>query len=257
MDRIRRPGESHAIEDEPVARRPFPSRLLRRLDHELRSAFSARNERSYDRRLGIVTSGLQDHSRSATARPEVHHAETYQAVPPRRFRALMAAVPLAPAEATFIDLGCGKGKALFMAAELGFRRVIGVEFAPDLVAVGEANADAFAAARPGAPPVEIVCADAGSYELPAEPTVLFLYNPFDEVVVARVRENVDRSLSEHPRQLYVVYLNSLHASVLDASRQLRRMSLDAELLKPARPQLFRDLRRHEHGGDLEAVFYEA
>jgi len=39
----------------------------------------------------------------------------------------MATVPLEPAESTFVDLGSGRGRALFFAARTGFHRVIGVE----------------------------------------------------------------------------------------------------------------------------------
>jgi SAM-dependent methyltransferase len=234
-----------------------PSRVLRRLDHELRSLVSDRRERSYDRGLGIETFGRHGHAAVAMARPEFEHAGIYQGAPAERFRALMTSLPISPAHATFIDLGCGKGKALFLAADMRFRRVIGVEFAPDLAATAEKNARAYAAARPEAPRVEIVCTDAGDYELPPEPTVLFLYNPFDEHVMARVCATIDRSLAQQPRSLFVVYLNPLQARALDAARHIRRMAVHARLLDPGPAKLFRGLRRHEHGGDLQAVIYEA
>jgi Histone methylation protein DOT1 len=40
----------------------------------------------------------------------------------------------------FVDIGCGKGRAVCCAARLGVRKVIGVEYSPELCRIAEANA---------------------------------------------------------------------------------------------------------------------
>ena len=39
---------------------------------------------------------------------------------------------LDPSQLTFLDLGCGKGRAVLMASELPFREVLGVDLSPEL-----------------------------------------------------------------------------------------------------------------------------
>lgn len=231
--------------------------VLDRLDHELRSLVSNRAERRYDEALGLTTGGRHGHSAEAETQDAFEHAGIYQGVSPKRFAELVAALPLDPAQTTFIDHGSGKGKALLLAADHGFRRVIGVEFAPDLAELGARNARAYAAARPGAPPIESICADSGSWELPAEPTLLFLYNPFDAVVMERVVAATDASLRAHPRPLHVVYLNPKHPEPWTRSTELEPLPLPPHVLQPPALRRFRGIRGHEHGQDLAAVVLRA
>ena len=44
-----------------------------------------------------------------------------------------------PRESVFVDFGCGKGRTLVVAAELGFAGVRGVEFAAELCESAEKN----------------------------------------------------------------------------------------------------------------------
>lgn len=56
-----------------------------------------------------------------------------------RFRALMASLSAPVDELTFVDLGAGKGRAMLLASELPFRRIVGVEFSPELCDVARRN----------------------------------------------------------------------------------------------------------------------
>ena len=56
----------------------------------------------------------------------------YRGIWPRIFEAAMQAAPLEYSRFTFVDYGSGKGKAMFLAAEYPFKRIVGVEFAPAL-----------------------------------------------------------------------------------------------------------------------------
>jgi len=44
----------------------------------------------------------------------------------------MQAMPIDLSKFTFIDLGAGKGRALLMASDYLFQKIIGVEFMPEL-----------------------------------------------------------------------------------------------------------------------------
>ena len=60
--------------------------------------------------------------------------ERYQASDPSVLSDALAFVGLDPRAYRFIDLGCGKGRMLIVAAELGFKSCVGVEFAGELAA---------------------------------------------------------------------------------------------------------------------------
>jgi SAM-dependent methyltransferase len=115
-------------------------------------------------------------SEFAIAKP---HATAFQSVWCRNLRVLIRAARQAAPLTTFVDLGAGKGKACFYAAR-HFERVIGVEFSAELVAAAKDNLR-----RSRFRNVDFVCADATTFELPAAPSLVFLFNPFDGVVLGQ------------------------------------------------------------------------
>ena len=127
--------------------------------------------------------------------------------------------PLAPLEDTvFLDIGAGKGRALLLAAEYPFLRVDGVELNPALAAIAAANLKLRKAGAAGGPlaPVSIHRVDATHHPLPLEPTLAFLFHPFEKAVLRRFLRHVERSLLQHPRPFDLLYVNAEHASVLEA-----------------------------------------
>lgn len=130
----------------------------------------------------------------------------YQGASPWLVRELLAKIPPAGRRATFVDYGCGKGRALLLAAEAGFTKLVGVEFAPELAAVCEAN---LRRRRQRTAPVDVTVRvqDAAEFVPPAGPLVVFLYNPFRgetlRRVVARLRERAE--LAREP--VWILYAN--------------------------------------------------
>jgi len=125
---------------------------------------------------------------------------------------------------TFIDLGCGKGRALLIAAQFPFRQVRGVEFAPDLHAVAEKNvaekniAEKNIAVSRGprrCRDVRADLADAAEYPVPDGLLVVFLYNSFGGAVMDRVLANLTRSHREQPRDIWVIYWNPREEALFD------------------------------------------
>lgn len=167
----------------------------------------------------------------------------YQGVHPVRFdrliRALRLHVPSTWAY-TFCDVGAGKGRAMMLAAQWPWQRVFGVELSPSLVEAAQENLANYVAKRQPAMPVEVVCADALVAELPAGPVVHFLYNPFGaEVLESFVRRLVPRD--DETTDLWVVYCNPVHASVLEEAPWLQAVELQDDW------QLWR---RRPHRGPL-------
>ena len=105
---------------------------------------------------------------------------------------------------TFIDLGSGKGRVLLLAAAYHFRRIIGVEFQPELHAVAEVNLSRLRE-NGGNIDAESLCLDAREFEFPPDPLVIYLFNPFPDYVLSTVLDNLQASVARHPRPVYVIY----------------------------------------------------
>lgn len=107
------------------------------------------------------------------------------------------ALDYVPRHTTLVDLGSGKGRALIVAARMGFRRVIGVEFVAELADISRRNL-AITSAK-----AEVVLADAGEFPLPQGPLCIYLYDPFS----ARTMGRVAAQLEGRPSETWVIYLN--------------------------------------------------
>ena len=146
-------------------------------------------------------------------------ASPYQPTDPALFHEIMQALDLDWADFTFIDLGSGKGRTLLMASDYPFRRILGVEILPELHQVALENIAKYA----DGPRLAAVCADARAFRFPPEPAVVYLFNPLPEPAFATVIENLERSLREAPRRVYVVYHNPEHETVLAGSARLQKI----------------------------------
>lgn len=124
---------------------------------------------------------------------------------------------------TFVDLGSGKGRTLLMASDYPFRRIVGVELLPALHRIAQENLSKYCSVRQKCFVAEAVCADAREFVFPAEPSVLYLFNPLPEAGLKRVVANLEESLRAHPRTVYVLYHNPLLAYVLAQSAVLRKI----------------------------------
>jgi SAM-dependent methyltransferase len=125
----------------------------------------------------------------------------YQASTPERAISALERLPIRHDEFTLVDVGSGKGRVVLIAAELPFRRIIGVEFASELHDIAVSNVRR---ARPDDPRVELVCQDVTGYELPDEPLVLYFYGPFLAPIMRIVMDRVTDSLRVSPRPAYLV-----------------------------------------------------
>ncbi|MGH9451601.1 MAG: class I SAM-dependent methyltransferase [Terriglobia bacterium] len=169
-------------------------------------------DRWYDWRTGLDTGGAASH---AEIEIDPQTGRDYLATTPRAWSGLMRHLPIEPQKFTYIDLGCGKGRTLVLAANWGFRRVIGVDLSEPMAAAAESNV-----AKSGAAGVEIVRGNAGEYQFPDGPLVLFLYNPFWSKVNECVAGNLHVSVTRKPREVYVVYWRPLLKEIWDKTASL-------------------------------------
>ena len=145
----------------------------------------------------------------------------YQPSEPSLFHQILRALPIAPDGFTFIDLGSGKGRTLLMASDYRFQRILGIECLAELDAIARQNIAHYRSDQQKCFDLESHTGDARDFAFSAEPTVLYLFNPFPECVLRTVLANLRNSLLEFPRPCYILYHNLVLESVFAAEAWLQ------------------------------------
>ncbi|HEV2644829.1 MAG TPA: class I SAM-dependent methyltransferase [Acidobacteriaceae bacterium] len=192
----------------------------------------------FDVEHGTDTGGLIAGGDLASGHTSDRHIEGYAAVPPSRFRGILARWQAggpahALADYCFVDLGCGKGRALLLASQLGFREVIGVELNPSLAQIARANVTLWAAAGKARAPMRVEQKDALELEWPVGPCVVFLFNPFDAQLMRQIAESMAAAFRNRPSDLEVLYYKPNHADALPDSFRMawcETIEIDAQEL---------------------------
>ena len=170
----------------------------------------------FDLLHGTDTGSLIPGDALATGHRHDRHVTAYHGVSPSLFRKLIARwQPLAqhPLERTaFIDIGAGKGRAMLLASEYPFRRIVGVELHPALAAAARSNIGPWQARHPS-PAMRLEQGDALRLRPPAGPCLFFLFNPFDAVLMDLWLTRLAHQFRNRQGELEVLYVN-------DEQRQL-------------------------------------
>lgn len=200
MRRITRIWERHAL-------REMPGLLRKNLLHLAHPRRTSAAPDPFDRLYGTYTTATVEAGALGAQSANVRWAKRYEATSAARLAETIARLPIDPEDFVFVDFGSGKGRILLAAAMQPFRRVIGVEFAPELHETALNNVALFPAALRRAP-IEPVLMDAVEFPLPACDLVCYFGNPFGPPALAR--------LAAHTRsgyRVFVVYYNPVHAGL--------------------------------------------
>ena len=148
-------------------------------------------------------------------------ASSYVPTRGRAFKGLLSHLAVVPGS-VFVDLGSGKGKALLLASGVGFSKVVGVEFSRSLCAIAKQNAERYSQRSGRALKIEIVCSDAATYAIRPNENVFFMFHPFGASVMERVVENIQKSLAEAPRRIWIIYTLPLLRHMLEEGLGVHR-----------------------------------
>jgi len=147
----------------------------------------------------------------------------YQPTEPALFREMLGGMDVDFRKFTFIDIGSGKGRALLMAADFPFHRVLGIELLPELYRIAQENINSYVSPSQQCFDVQSVCADAREFRFPPGPLLLYLFNPLPEPGLRQLLENLQQSLRENPRPIFLLYHNALLEHVLAANSMLKKI----------------------------------
>ncbi len=149
----------------------------------------------------------------------------------------------------FLDIGAGKGRAMLLASQHPFLRVEGVELNPALAQTARRNIalwqrDPLASALA---PLLLHHADATTHPLPLEPTVAFLFHPFELPILRRFLRHIERTWTTraraaNPAPFDLLYANAEHGSLLDRHPAFTRLWMGPVAMTPA-----------DHIADLAAI----
>ena len=165
-----------------------------------------------------------------------HLAEQSQSTNYYYFKKILCEAEIDFTSSVFVDFGSGKGRALLMAAEYPFRRVVGIEFSPLLVQISQKNIEK-AKAKLRCQDIEVVLGDAATYKVPSDANTFFFFNPFKPPLLDKVLENIEVSLEEFPRKAIFIYVNPVHKDVflkrgyLQTSEIKSKNSVEAGIFK--------------------------
>jgi SAM-dependent methyltransferase len=161
----------------------------------------------FDREHGLETSGQITAWRLGVKHRHAEFATGYLGVQPSLMRAVLERWRSTPGTVptelcAFVDVGCGKGRALLLASEIPFREVMGVELAGDLVTIAQRNVARWNLVGHPCSPVKVVNADATEVELPEGALLVYLFNPFG----APVLRSMLQRLQDRQTAVDVLYL---------------------------------------------------
>lgn len=176
----------------------------------------------FDRQFGVDTAGMRSISTLEVPIDVAAHATRYEPIP--ELNTYLESLAITYSQYSFIDYGCGKGRALLMASDFPFNRIIGIEYSPELATIARRNIRSYRNPAQKCHTIDVVEGNAAAFEPPAGAAVFFLHNPFDEVILEQVLDRVRRSRAERRQDDYLVYVDPRHRRCIDADRTWQLVS---------------------------------
>ena len=159
----------------------------------------------HERRLGVTTDATVALAELGIDGAEQHDHMTMGY--PHIWAALRA-IPVEPRLCTFMDFGCGMGRAIVAAATLPYREIIGIDVSDQLIGLARKNVDGMRRKKAGY--IQLTVADASGFEIPDGVNVMYFYNPFRGRVLQKVVDNIRDSFERVPRPIHVIFFNNGH-----------------------------------------------
>ena len=160
--------------------------------------------------------------------PGGHVVSHYETTSSAAIRMPLDSLGIDCSEFVFIDLGCGKGKPLMVAASYPFRRLIGVDISLRCIAIAQENISRFGPERIDSSRIELLAMDVEDFAFPDSPLVIYLFNSFPAKLLQRVVSNLESSLRRAPREVVIVYVNPAAIAAIRQSPLFVRKRMGAD-----------------------------
>jgi SAM-dependent methyltransferase len=196
--------------------------VLRTLGDIIGYLFTGPPRDRFDRRYGVQTAGNVDAAAAGvTDAVALTDAIRYVPISEQVMRHVLgnAARIADPAGLAFVDLGCGKGRALVMASWYPFRSILGVELSPQHAERAQRNLAGYLV-RPRRGKVRcasatVACGNAQNCELPAGDLLVFMYRPFKGQVFQGVIDRLHQRHEQTGDRVLIAYVCPVERRMLE------------------------------------------
>lgn len=182
-----------------------------------------------EKKYRINTTGFLPLSKLHIKGKELENATEYMPVDYPLLETLLVFLPPTSKNGIFIDIGCGKGRALCVAAHFGFRKAEGIDFAKELVEEAQNNLHSTQKIVPDFK-ARILWTDLESYTFPRETSCIFLFNPFNETLVTKLVAKIKETDFLFP--VHILYASPMHVAVFEKNGF--QILKEIEVMKPVK-----------------------
>ena len=170
------------------------------------------NEIRGEKKYSIDTTGADDLKNLEKKGIDISHATIYMPASYDLLEIFFTKINLSSFN-HFLDIGCGKARAMCVAAAFGINKISGVELSKELYNLAKENIAVTKHQYPSAN-IKLYNNDAFYFEIEDDVDCIFMFNPFDETIMSGVMENIETSLDINPRDITILYINPLQKHVL-------------------------------------------
>ena len=173
-----------------------------------------------DARWGVETTGRIRTGELDVEGKHAKHLKGYEVSSPSLFKSAMKKIPKNYKDFVFIDVGSGKGKVLLLASRYAFSEIIGIEISKTLNNIAKQNLlaiDHRQKKRQKCSNISLLSDDAASYQFPLANIVLYLFNPFDDVILQKLLDSLKVVAASGQYKIHLIYCNAVHADTVQNS----------------------------------------
>jgi SAM-dependent methyltransferase len=184
----------------------------------------------FDQKYGTDTGGYLGPEDLVKGGTNDAHNHGYSAIAPsvfneacRRWRETLPGISGRIEAYSFVDVGAGKGRALLLASQLPFRKVIGVELSEELSRIAQENVARWSRVARPETKIRVVRQDAANFQWPRTPLLVYLYNPFACSLIASMAESLASIAKSGSGVLDLLYVNPTCADTLESQGRFDRL----------------------------------
>lgn len=167
--------------------------------------FLIRHEIRGEKKYGIDTTRPAELKDLTIYNGNLKQSSRYEAVNYYILETLLQKITTVTTNRSFVDLGCGKGRAMVVAAHFGFNNIKGIDFAEEVCREATQNMEALQTKRSFR--YLVSCSNVLDYDIQPEDAVFFMFNPFTDETITGFLDKLEDSIAEHPRDVYFLYVS--------------------------------------------------
>lgn len=114
---------------------------------------------------------------------------------------------------SIVDLGCGKGRVMTVAAHFGFTSITGIDFAKELCEEAKKNMNKTTEKFKNIK-WEVICNDVLNYPIQPDDSVFFMFNPFEKDTLEKFLDKLGASVAKFSRPVWFIYASPVYLDSL-------------------------------------------